>query len=732
MFDAQHPLWFKRLILFSLFAIVLLGGVRMLPQFALIPLLDPPFTHLEQENGVVEIDLSPIELSRFSRQDQRPPVGSVWSGWTPLKSVQSFSELQTLAAENSGVSGASPRGYFQDGNQLWIVGGQGASLHYVTLFPFAHTLGVTHKSILIRSVLWQTLAAGVIYVLVAGLLLFTAWVVVRRFSGFYGPRYRRLLILAMALCLGLELLPNWHTFIIGDDSPGYLSPPFQTSRPPVFPALAMAVSGSDALRGDADGMVHEKFYVAAPDGRDQGLLRVVQGQKVILAFAWLLLAALLMRRYSPPLVALLFLGMTFLAPGILDTGRHTLIVPDGLFWLVFLGGSGGLWWWLKRGRTLFGERGSPVSLSDETPNLLQSRPRATLLTPLLPLLALLPLLGIALLITVLAFTLGQTGLVMTEINFLLSETLAQSVLALLAGVGVLFFGGGQARWLIAAGALCGILYMIRHAGIFGVVFFGWMALFGLWRDWRRYVGPMALAMACFVAVASMQSFHRYQEQEIVEVAPVFSLVLATLALQFADESDLAHQPDPLHRRYLREALALKKTEDAKRVLEFEAYRQAGAQNLPSLKIMALNTNMYRVLKPLANGFSEVSGLSREVFYQTLGHNVLPRHLWDWTQHAVGSFWNGNETVSRLSRYVPGWLLMGVVVGLGVWLGGAVGWLAISLLTTHIASIGIVALFDVPVGRYIYLAEPLLAVAMFILILSGIERLFGATPADASA
>jgi len=306
----------------------------------------------------------------------------------------------------------------------------------------------------------------------------------------------------------------------------------------------------------------------------------------------------------------------------------------------------------------------------------------------------------------------EFGFFSQEIDFILSEPLAQAWLFLILAT---FFAFLWKQWkflLLLGGAFYAALYLTRPAGIYGGVLLAAMLLWAMKAGWRKYWLSCLAAVLLPAVLVAIPILYTYLATGSLSPAPRYGLAQIAFALQVASPDDLNLMPDEEAREFLTKALEVKKLEDTK----IEAIVPDTTEQL----FNKLSSNIFHVAAPVANT-SNLSNLMIKVSTPLLKRHRVEYFLLGWNSFRYAA------TQMSLDRLIKGTYSFGIIIlislGLTLYLRGWIGFCSASLIFTHLTHMVIVSLFDYPIIRYLWATEWLVLVAGFILVYGIFSRLY---------
>ena len=309
----------------------------------------------------------------------------------------------------------------------------------------------------------------------------------------------------------------------------------------------------------------------------------------------------------------------------------------------------------------------------------------------------------------------EFGFFSQEIDFILSEPLAQAWLFLILAT---FFAFLWKQWkllLSLGGVFCAALYLTRPAGVYGGVILAAMLLWALFHDWRKYWLTCLSAVILPAILVALPIFYTYTNTGSLTPAPMYAHAKVAFALQVARPQDIDLMPDEKAREFLATALDEKAIEDAK--------IKAANPDVNEQVLNMLSSNIFQVAFPLASemlpNISERSQLLIKVSTLLLAQHRLEYYLLGWNSFRYATT---RMSMGRIIAYPYSfWITVFICLGVALFLRGWVGFCSVSLILSHLAHLVIVSLFDFPNTRYIWATEFLIFLALFILVLGLTQR-----------
>ena len=312
----------------------------------------------------------------------------------------------------------------------------------------------------------------------------------------------------------------------------------------------------------------------------------------------------------------------------------------------------------------------------------------------------------------------HAGYFTTEINYIMSETLAQAWTFLLMAA-LFAFIRWRKGWLLPAAGLCFAgLYLTRSAGVYGSTLFGAAILWALIVDRRRYWHFAAAAVAVVLVMAAIPSLSFYIKTQNAAPTAQYSSTRMPFALQLAEPGDIEHMPDEMTQIFLERALEKKAVQDAylKDKYPDSEYMQY---------TFMLNHNLYQVAYPVLREMS-ADPAEQEAIMSTASETLLQRHSGEYYRMGGMALRMATDLVSRIKfegLNSSFWGIIALVILLCIAVGGWVGLSAAALAAAHLAHIIIIAYFDVPIKRYVYATEFLVWIAIYILAWGATRKFF---------
>lgn len=316
------------------------------------------------------------------------------------------------------------------------------------------------------------------------------------------------------------------------------------------------------------------------------------------------------------------------------------------------------------------------------------------------------------------FLIVYFGFVTHQIDFIMSETLAQAMTFVVCGFFAHFLALGRIRSLLALALFAGIFYQTRSAGIFAALFLGVAALAVIVRD-RKLLSKKNIAAAIVYGLVFFSpSIYRYFESGFYFSAPMYADARIPFALQFAEATDVDIMPTEQSKTFLTKAVALRG----------DIHDLVKRVDNPPISSYYLGANLYKVAHPVADEMQLNTLQRRELFVEVSGP-LLKRHWRKYKALAIESFKFGINNLSRLkyTPYLTPWQLMGLIAIGAVVVRGREGVAALALLAGHLAHLAVVCTFDIPIQRYTFATE-FLAVLSAACVAGGLVRMARATAA----
>lgn len=292
------------------------------------------------------------------------------------------------------------------------------------------------------------------------------------------------------------------------------------------------------------------------------------------------------------------------------------------------------------------------------------------------------------------------GYLAAEMDFILSETMAQSWMFAICGAFALYLARPKGRHLLLLALLCGLLYQTRSAGIFSFVIFGFAVLFAYFKQPVRPLASIGASSLLLAAIFAAPIVHRYYQTGFITSAPMYADAQIPFALEFATAADIELMPDETAKQFLTNALALKTTVDA-------TYDKS--------KIVSrgqyLGTNLYKVAHPTADQLGLSGAAKREMFLK-VADPLLRKHWKERWQLSVSMFLSGVRDICRFNNApFPGaWIFFLAVLLMAAIARDRRAWFAVGLTAAHLAHLVIASVYDVPQARYFHASEFLVLIA----------------------
>lgn len=494
---------------------------------------------------------------------------------------------------------------------------------------------------------------------------------------------------------------DWSAYAVAPDTGTYLKNQLvePSLRPPMVAAWVDLVSDRSAawarlLAITQAGGVNE----LQTGGTDDPILKVVQAQRVVLAFACAVFAFVAAMRASVAGVvvgmsaAVLAIGVSMVTPSIALLAALSIaaFMPSLLL-------------------RLRGIAAATRAASD----------RSSLRAEGWVLLTVLALIAAAALFVDAVF---QASYLSEEQHYLLSEPLAMAGQLLFAACAVAYLWRRSGVTLILAGLTAGLCYLTRSAAAFVLVAFGGLLVLAFAVDRRRAIAPASAAMAlALLAVFAAPIASMLRGGPTEQTASLFNWGPVAFALEIARPEDAQWMPDDQSREFLVAALRLRDSESSMR------------RSAPPYRSLNLGENLYLAAMPaaaealdlprLTSGSMSVHGAAVNTLFGKMAWPIL-RHRADEYAGMVGESFavaTGLHPTVRATRLFSSpwhWAALGSLLVLTVAgrardtkiaLAGAL------LIGMHLLHLCIVVLFDVPLPRYVHATEIFVVLALVLLI-----------------
>ncbi len=301
------------------------------------------------------------------------------------------------------------------------------------------------------------------------------------------------------------------------------------------------------------------------------------------------------------------------------------------------------------------------------------------------------------------------GFYSAEIDSVLTETLAQSVLMIVAAVTIYILRTPRSWLLVPLAILCAYAYHVRPASAFTVLFFITAAARVVYYHGMRALPLLGFAVTVFTGLFLAPGLYRAFQGGNFQSSGIYPDLKIQVALQIADPGDIELMSDEQSRFFLRRALERKPIEDA---------RMAGSWDEEALRIgfPYLTTNLYYNAFAVSNQMGLDADAAREL-YSRVAAPILRKHWTRYLELSARSFWYAltRQTRLHLGNWLPFPALALAYLMLAAILGGVTELFAITCLCAHLAHVAIVCSHDQPITRYIFATEFLVLVGAALLL-----------------
>ncbi len=305
------------------------------------------------------------------------------------------------------------------------------------------------------------------------------------------------------------------------------------------------------------------------------------------------------------------------------------------------------------------------------------------------------------------------GFLTEQIDFILSETLAQALLMIILALFFFYLDRPSVARMVCAGAACGALFCVRPAGAFAVFFPAAMFVRGVADTGRRACLSAAAAAALYGAIATAPALVNYTRTGFWQLTNMYEATQLMWALNFAADGDIDLMPDEASRRFFDQAVRELRNQESTTLAALPPSAWKFSKRL--------NTIFYKVAMPtaVAQGLSTPSdGLNTrnaQATFQKVSRPLLAKYHANRLQVAWNQ-WTGHA--SRLAgpsrRPWLQWLILlgcpAAALACGPWVRIAVG----TCVAAHLAAVWMVSFNDTPETRYVHATECLVLLGMFIL------------------
>ncbi len=143
-----------------------------------------------------------------------------------------------------------------------------------------------------------------------------------------------------------------------------------------------------------------------------------------------------------------------------------------------------------------------------------------------------------------------------QINGILSEGLTQTILIVVASILIFFINKPQKILVPLAGFFCAAAYLTRPAAAYATVLLFCMVIYGLSKDWRRYLSVSLLSFFLVGLAYTFEATRIPQNKEGVNVTSDFqrNIVNFGYAALLAEPADVALMPDTLSQNVLKDVI----------------------------------------------------------------------------------------------------------------------------------------------------------------------------------
>lgn len=304
-----------------------------------------------------------------------------------------------------------------------------------------------------------------------------------------------------------------------------------------------------------------------------------------------------------------------------------------------------------------------------------------------------------------------------ETDWILSETLAQAWLLFLVGVLFLYLRFSKAWMLIAAGALCALLYLTRPAGVFSGIILAAILLAALASNWRQTWKYSLISVVITALMVLAPMINSYVHTGLFTISPMMSYSKLAFALQVAEPDDITLLPDEESQHFFELVLQRKATEDRK---VFES-----TSNEIDQLIDILDRNIYNIALPLCDEFMGHECAAVEVIslFDRVSSPLLRNHIGMYLKIGMKSLqFASSQDASRLAvgkvNFLVHACLMLLVAG---WMKNRYGYAGAVLVITHLVHLVIISLFNGPLKRYIASTEIIVVIALILVLLGIIQK-----------
>lgn len=478
------------------------------------------------------------------------------------------------------------------------------------------------------------------------------------------------LFLALAVVLAVQLAPRWHIYWVAPDTAGYLLPPDHNPiRTPPYPAFARFFGGGDeALK--SQWSLPRGVYIQGTT--DSHLLRIAQAQKVVLAGSILVLSIAMSSLVPAPLAAAFGLAGSYadnISPTI-SVGSPTLLT---FIWLGF-GGIAVVGLFLR-----------PT---------LRARWRIWALTW-----------AAAPLAWVVGISLSHMG-VFTDAEALLSEPLTQVLQSLTAAAMLMALAHRQYanRWLIACALCAGATLSVRVAAIYVLALPAAPALLMLHAGFRRNAPRVFLAVVCCAIVTVAPKILRVAADWPPQREQLYWQLIA-FAIEATQPGDELLFQDEEQRDFVRRVIPAR----------LESMKLSGGSFANQLDINLNIVAFATASSVLKDHGRDVSGKAIDTLFAQVSVPILKAHPEGYLRILRYNIDVGLGSWTRLSSYFHPLAIFGALLVAAVAMGGASGWGVFGLTASHLGNLALTTLLGIPIPRYVHLSEPLVYLAMVIVV-----------------
>jgi hypothetical protein len=300
---------------------------------------------------------------------------------------------------------------------------------------------------------------------------------------------------------------------------------------------------------------------------------------------------------------------------------------------------------------------------------------------------------------------------------ILSEPLALVWLVLLAGLTLLVLRSFRPVPLVAAGAVFGLLFLTRSAGIFAGVFLlvAMAAWFVHYNGPSRYRTSFASLLACGLVVATGMAF-THQGVGSRGVSGKDGLQLVGKALPLAAREDAEMFADEFSRTFLDQALDRRDQV----MKDLSATYKGDPRMIMKERGTAL---IYTVALPLLCELdTSLTAAQQQAFLASWSRRLLWKHR---GQYLQATFWYFRDLIQGgpLGAWFPGgaWLAIAASLAIAVWCRGWWAVFGVTCALAHVAHMMLMASFETSARRYAAFTEWLIPLGLLVMALGVLQN-----------